>query len=86
MQTMCTTSSVMQTDNSHQHTLVITAAVINSTMASMTFTTGVTNGHSHKFTVSAADFATLRTGGALTNVSTTVPDPAGHSHTYTVHC
>jgi len=46
---------------------------------------GPSPGHTHTFTLTAAQVTTLKGGGMVTGI-TTATDATGHTHTYTIAC
>jgi hypothetical protein len=64
-------------------------ALINGSMATMDFTVpadgpmGMAT-HTHKFHLEAAQVATLKAGGMVTGIKTTMDEQ--HDHTYTITC
>jgi hypothetical protein len=68
--------------NGHFHMVMVPAATLDATSA-QTFTTTVTQGHSHQITLSPADLSTIKGGGMVTVASTIA---SSHQHSYTVSC
>jgi hypothetical protein len=57
--------------------------LINGTMSTMAFTVpDAGSGHTHKFTLTAAQVTTLKGGGTVTGIVT----DGMHTHTYTLAC
>ena len=72
-------------NSGHSHTTnAIMAADINTATEKQYETIPDSSGHTHNFTVAAANFTTLQSNTAVT-VSTD-PDGTGHSHAITVSC
>ena len=69
----------------HTHTVTVAAATLNAT-TDQTFTTspGGSDGHTHMITLTVANLATIKAGGSVPTVPSTVTD--AHMHTYAVSC
>jgi len=69
----------------HTHTVMVPEATLNAT-TDQTFTTspGGTDAHTHMITLTAANLATIKAGGSVASVPSTVTD--SHMHTYAVSC
>ncbi|NOU33310.1 MAG: hypothetical protein HOO96_35890 [Polyangiaceae bacterium] len=74
--------SAAQISANHGHALAVPAADIASGVAKSYSIQGA-SGHDHRVSLTAADFASLKTGASLTVTATT---GAGHTHTVTVRC
>ena len=66
----------------HGHTLAVTMADVNAA-ADKTYSIAGTSPHDHTVTITAAQFAQLKTGTTLNITSGT---GGGHTHTVTVMC
>ena len=64
---------------------MLAAATLNAT-TDQTFTTspGGTDGHTHMITLTVANLATIKAGGSVPMVPSTMTD--GHVHNYAVSC
>ena len=69
----------------HTHTVTVPEATLNAT-TDQTFTTspGGTDAHTHMITLTVANLATIKAGGSVPTVPSTVTD--SHMHTYAVSC
>jgi len=76
--------SQLPDDTGHEHTLSIPAATLGSTFEH-TFTTSVTQAHSHKVALSVPDFGNLR-GGETVLLPSTPAAADGHYHIFAVTC
>jgi hypothetical protein len=77
--------TVSSTDlGTHEHTLMITAAQLNST-ADLTLQTNVQLAHMHAVVFTLANLATLKGGGMVTVESMPAGTPS-HTHSYLVSC
>jgi hypothetical protein len=75
-------SASLSTVEAHTHTLMVPAADAVAG-AERTYTTGVTEAHSHMVTITAAEMGMLKAGQTVTKPSTTVNL---HAHQVTVMC
>lgn len=93
---MCGTASIMQTSaEQHDHIPADPATLkadlktlINGATATMKFTVpsdGQGGGHTHTFSLTAAQVTTLKGGGMVTMIKTDT-DATNHTHTYTIGC
>jgi hypothetical protein len=69
----------------HTHTVTVPEATLNAT-TDQTFTTspGGSDGHTHMVTLTVANLATIKAGGSVPSVPSTVTE--SHMHTYAVSC
>jgi hypothetical protein len=69
----------------HTHTVTVAAATLTAT-TDQTFTTsaGGTDGHTHMITLTVANLATIKAGGSVPMVPSTMTD--AHVHSYAVSC
>lgn len=92
---MCGTASIMHTsDNPHTHIpsdatmlKMNLKMLINGNMSTMMFTLpkdGLGQGHVHTITLTAAQVTTLKGGGMVTGIKSSMDE--AHDHTYTISC
>ncbi len=78
-----TTTVAMAASHNHNLTVQVSASDVVAA-AEKTYT--ISGGHTHTFTLTSGNFATLASGASVMTVSTSADVPSTHAHNITVVC